>query len=59
MKHSVPLILGSVLGYIVVIAVPLVLTTRILKEEEFLIATLEGYEEYMCKVKYRLIPHGE
>jgi protein-S-isoprenylcysteine O-methyltransferase Ste14 len=51
-----PLALGSWVG--VLFSLPLILTiaVRLLAEEEFLRATLSGYEEYRQKVRYRLIP---
>jgi len=52
-----PLVLGSFYAFImIVIIVPLLLLIRILNEEKVLKHYLNGYEEYMKKVKYRLIP---
>ena len=53
---SMPLILGSVLGFVVFLAYPLIIRKRILNEEEVLKEGLSGYTEYCEKVKYRLIP---
>jgi protein-S-isoprenylcysteine O-methyltransferase Ste14 len=34
----------------------LVIVARLLDEEKFLKANLNGYEEYCLKVRYRLVP---
>jgi protein-S-isoprenylcysteine O-methyltransferase Ste14 len=52
----VPLILGSYYGMIPVIFFPVLLIIRILNEEKVLRKNLPGYEDYMKKVRYRLIP---
>ena len=52
---SIPLILGSVIGFIVFLAYPFIIACRIKKEEEFLSENLPGYTEYIKKVKYRMI----
>jgi protein-S-isoprenylcysteine O-methyltransferase Ste14 len=51
-----PLALGSWWGFLAALPLPALLVFRILKEEELLKKELPGYEEYMRKVKYRLIP---
>jgi len=53
---SMPLILGSLISFIIMLAYPAIIVKRLLGEEEFLTAELEGYSEYKNKVKYRLIP---
>lgn len=53
---SMPLVLGSVLSFVIFLAYPLIIAKRIKGEEELLEAELEGYREYKLKVKYRLIP---
>ena len=53
---AVPLVLGSAWALIVFLAYPLLMVKRIWNEEEVLRAGLEGYSEYMQKVRYRLIP---
>lgn len=53
---SMPLVLGSVYSFLVFLAYPFIIVKRIKSEEEFLLTELEGYREYMQKVKYRLIP---
>ena len=51
-----PLVLGSFYAMIPVIFLPFLLAYRIKHEEKVLREGLKGYEEYMKKVKYRLIP---
>ncbi len=54
---SMPLILGSLWGFLVVLVFyPPIIVWRILDEEKTLKDGLSGYSEYMEKVKYRLIP---
>ena len=54
---SMPLILGSVYGFLVMLAYIPVLAARIRGEESLLGRELKGYSEYKQKVRYRLIPH--
>ncbi len=54
---SMPLILGSVYGFLVMLAYLPVLAARIRGEEALLERELKGYSEYKQKVRYRLIPH--
>jgi protein-S-isoprenylcysteine O-methyltransferase Ste14 len=51
-----PLLLGSVYGIIIGLAILFLLVARIIGEEKMLINELEGYADYKMKVKYRLIP---
>ena len=53
---SIPLILGSIISFIIFLIYPFILIKRIKNEEEVLMKELKGYKEYMKKVKYRLIP---
>ena len=53
---SMPLILGSLLSFIIFLAYPFIIARRIKGEEEYLENELRGYTEYKKKVKYRLIP---
>lgn len=53
---TIPLVLGSLCGFLVFLAYPFIIATRIRGEERFLEAELDGYCEYKTKVKYRLIP---
>ena len=54
---SIPLILGSIISFIIFLIYPFILIKRIKNEEEVLMKDLKGYKEYMNKVKYRLIPY--
>ncbi len=51
-----PLVLGSYYALIPMAFIPVLLIIRITNEEEVLLKGLKGYEKYMKKVKYRLIP---
>lgn len=53
---SMPLVLGSLISFVVFLAYPFIIGVRIRNEEEFLSENLEGYDEYKKKVKYRMIP---
>lgn len=53
---SIPLVLGSVISFVVFLAYPVIIAKRIRNEEEVLEEGLIGYKEYKKKVKYRLIP---
>lgn len=56
MMLGAPLLLGSVWGIVITLIGSVALIGRILGEEKMLASELEGYEDYMRKVKYRLIP---
>jgi len=51
-----PLALGSFWALIPALIIPVVLVLRIHDEENLLKEDLPGYQEYMQKVKYRLLP---
>ena len=53
---SMPLILGSLLSFLIFLAYPAILVKRIRNEEEVLEQGLPGYKAYKQKVKYRMIP---
>ncbi len=53
---SIPLILGSILSFIIFLMYPIIITKRIANEEQVLEEGLDGYSEYKQKVKYRIIP---
>ena len=53
---SMPLVLGSLISFVIFLAYPFIIAKRIKHEEEFLEKELIGYKEYKQKVKYRLIP---
>lgn len=51
-----PIILGSLPALIAFLLYPAIIIRRIESEEKTLLAELPGYDRYMKKVKYRLIP---
>ena len=51
-----PLLLGSTFGVLIGLIMTALLMARILGEETMLARELEGYREYMQKVRYRLVP---
>ena len=53
---SMPLVLGSLLSFLVFLAYPFIISKRIKGEEKLLEAELKGYRDYKAKVKYRLLP---
>lgn len=53
---SMPLVLGSLLSFMIFLIYPVIIAKRIRNEEEILEANLEGYTEYKKKVKYKLMP---
>lgn len=54
---SMPPILGSIPSFAVMLFYLPILRRRILNEEAVLSAGLEGYTDYMKKVRYRVIPY--
>ena len=54
---TIPLILGSIISFIVFLVYPIIIAKRIKNEEEVLENNLEGYKEYKQKVKYKMIPY--
>ena len=53
---SMPLVLGSPLSFVIMLAYLPLIVKRIRNEEEVLARGLAGYTDYMKKVRYRLIP---
>ena len=53
---SIPLVLGSYIGFVIFLIYPVLLVKRIKNEEEVLEKGLPGYSEYKKKVKHRMIP---
>ena len=53
---AMPLVLGSVISFVIMLGYLPIIAKRIRNEEQVLTRDLEGYEEYKKKVKYRLIP---
>jgi protein-S-isoprenylcysteine O-methyltransferase Ste14 len=50
------LVLGSWIGFVIAVAYSLLILRRVLFEDAFLRANLEGYEQYAQRVRYRLVP---
>ena len=53
---SMPLVLGSLTSFLIMLFYIPIIVKRIKNEEEVLKEGLPGYKEYMEKIKYRLIP---
>ena len=53
---SMPLVLGSVISFVIFLVYPFIIAKRIKNEEEVLERELTGYSEYKKKVKYKVIP---
>ena len=53
---SIPLILGSIISFLIFLVYPFIIAKRIKNEEELLEKELDGYLEYKKKVKYKIIP---
>ena len=53
---STPIALGSIFAIFPALLVPILLPFRIADEEIILLNGLNGYREYMKKVKYKLLP---
>ena len=54
---SMPLILGSLISFIIFLTYPFIIIKRINNEEKVLENELKGYKEYKKKVKYKIIPY--
>ncbi len=53
---SIPLILNSLISFLIFLIYPCIIIKRIKNEEKVLEKELKGYKEYKKKVKYKLIP---
>ena len=53
---SMPLVLGSWIGFGVMCLFPLAMAWRIKDEEKLLVEELEGYADYRRRVRWRMIP---
>ena len=53
---SIPLILGSLISFVIFLVYPFIIVKRIKNEEKVLEKELKGYKEYKKKVKYKMIP---
>ena len=54
---SIPIVLGSPFSFVIMLVYLPIIAKRIRNEEQVLAAGLEGYREYMGRVKWRLVPH--
>ena len=54
---SMPIVLGSPFSFAIMLVYLLIIVKRILNEEEVLVDGLDGYAEYMDRVRWRLVPH--
>ena len=54
---SMPLVLGSLVSFVIFLVYPFLICKRIRNEEQVLEAELKGYTEYKTRVRYRLIPY--
>lgn len=54
---SMPLVLGSLISFVIFLVYPLIIAKRIRNEEQVLLAELEGYAAYREKVRWKLIPY--
>ena len=53
---TMPLILGSIMSFVIFLVYPIIISKRIKNEEKVLEKELQGYTEYKKKVKYKVIP---
>lgn len=53
---TMPLILGSIMSFVIFLVYPIIISKRIKNEEKVLEKELLGYAEYKDRVKYKVIP---
>ncbi len=53
---SMPLVLGSLISFVIMLAYLPIIAKRIRNEEQVLVEGLEGYAEYRKRVRYKVIP---
>ena len=53
---SIPLVLGSIISFVIFLIYPFLIAKRIKNEEHVLEQELDGYAEYKKKVKRKIIP---
>ena len=53
---AIPLVLGSLISFVIFLVYPFIIAARIKNEEMLLAKELEGYRAYQEKVRYKLIP---
>lgn len=54
---SMPLVLGSVISFVIMLLYIPIIAKRIRNEEQVLEAGLDGYAEYKTRVRYKVIPY--
>lgn len=54
---SMPIVLGSPFSFIIMLSYVPIIAKRIRNEEAVLADGLEGYADYLTRVKWRLVPH--
>lgn len=54
---SMPVVLGSPFSFVIMLAYLPIIAKRIRNEEQVLAEGLEGYREYMTRVRWKLVPH--
>jgi len=54
---AMPLVLNSLISFVIFLIYPFIIVKRIKNEETVLEKELKGYKEYKKKVRYRLIPY--
>ena len=54
---TMPLVLGSLIAFLVFLPYPIMIIKRLKNEEQVLSKELTGYTEYQKKVRYRLMPY--
>lgn len=53
---TMPLVLGSIISFLIFLIYPIIIAKRIKNEEAVLEKDLKGYADYKEKVRYKLIP---
>lgn len=54
---SMPLVLGSPISFVIMLAYLPIIGRRMKNEEEVLVNGLDGYAEYRERVRYKVIPY--
>ena len=53
---TMPLVLGSIISFLIFLIYPIIIAKRIKNEEAVLEKDLKGYADYKKKVRYKIIP---
>ena len=53
---AMPLVLGSLISFVIMLAYIPIISKRMKNEEQVLAEGLDGYKDYMQRVRYRAIP---